>query len=184
MLNILQCCHDGSGCPLHEGTCQLARSCTLNVAEARCKIVFHTGPPQQVPMDLQDSGIAEAGSEFVDLTCTDPTSFKRWTVSALCENIAMVRDATARVADGAMTRSRLENITKVVGFRWNEHGMWADASFLSHVDPLAAITVDWVHNTLQDGTFTTEVCDVGQCGPGADKCRSGRPLHGCTPLEA
>ena len=98
------------------------------------------------------------GDDFVEITCHDVSKFKRWSSTAVATNIAMLGVARDRLASGAMTRARYDALERSVGFAYNPHGLWTDAEILQHVDLIEAVTVDWVHNTLQDGTFTVEAC--------------------------
>ena len=98
------------------------------------------------------------GDDFVEITCHDVNKFKRWSSTAVATNIAMLGVARDRLASGVMTKARYDALERSVGFTYNQHGLWTDAEILQHVDLIEAVTVDWVHNTLQDGTFTTEAC--------------------------
>ena len=69
----------------------------------------------------------------------------------------MLREAESRVLDRTMTQTRYDSLQKVVGFHYNPHNWLLDDELLRHCNPMGIITVDWVHNMLQDGTFTTEV---------------------------
>ena len=74
----------------------------------------------------------------------------------MVENCRLVQAVKARVAAGTMTKSRAETVEKSVAFNCNVDGLWFDDELLLHWSPLQCVTVDWVHNMLQDGTFSTE----------------------------
>jgi hypothetical protein len=105
---------------------------------------------------LKDSGIAAENNEYVEITCSDPSKFKAWSLRSLLANLRLVREASEKYAAGEMTKARFTNIEKSVGFRWNPLGLLADTELHQFCDPLSVITMDWVHNMFQDGIFTLE----------------------------
>lgn len=96
--------------------------------------------------------------EFVEIVCHDVSKFKRWSSTAVAANIAMLGAAKDRLANGTMTRARYDAVERSVGFTHNPLGLWMDPEILQNVDLIEAVTVDWVHNVLQDGVFTVEAC--------------------------
>ena len=100
--------------------------------------------------------IPTVGSDFADICCTEPHRFRSWSVGAVLENLALLRDAAVRVQSGAMPQSRFDEFQKSIPFSVNDCGIWSDRELLNAWDPLKTVTVDWVHNMLQDGTFSTE----------------------------
>jgi len=108
----------------------------------------------------KDSDLAGRSDGFVEITCADPSKFKGWDPKALLENIRMLGDAQSRVDASTMTRTRYESLEKSVGFNYNKDGILSDPDVLDYFNPIGTITVDWVHNMLQDGVFTTEVGEI------------------------
>ena len=45
------------------------------------------------------------------------------------------------------------------GLNANPHGVLADPELRPHINPISTLTYDWVHNCLQDGTFTLEASE-------------------------
>ena len=45
------------------------------------------------------------------------------------------------------------------GLNANPHGVLADPVLRPHINPISTLTYDWVHNCLQDGTFTLEASE-------------------------
>lgn len=122
----------------------------------------------------KESGLLPHGDGFVEITCHDVSKFKRWSSSAVAANIGMLGVARERLANGTMTKSRYDTLERSVGFSYNPHGLWTDADILQHVDLIEAVTVDWAHNMLQDGTFTVEArISASRVQPFA------RPTKGC-----
>lgn len=70
--------------------------------------------------------------------------------------MAALLEARERVAAGTLTARSYHNLEMVLGFNPNRFGLLADREFAEHTDVMRAITWDWVHNSFQDGTFTTE----------------------------
>ena len=71
-----------------------------------------------------------------------------------------------RAASRDMTRTRFESMEKMYGLNANPHGVIADPVLRLHINPISTLTYDWVHNCLQDGTFTLEASEfLRACEP-------------------
>ena len=71
-----------------------------------------------------------------------------------------------RVARREMTRARFESMENMYGLNANPHGVLADPVLRPHINPISTLTYDWVHNCLQDGTFTLEASEfLRACEP-------------------
>ena len=102
--------------------------------------------------------MAERDVGFVEITSCEIGRFRRWTKAAIIENIRLLSAMEERAARGEVTRSRLQDLKRASAFSHNQWGLWMDDELMLSIDPIEAVTVDWVHNSMQDGTFTTEVC--------------------------
>jgi hypothetical protein len=104
----------------------------------------------------KDSDLAGRRDGFVEITCTDTKCFKSWSAAEAARVVDMLGAASTRVSVGTMTKTRFHQLEQTTGLNCNPVGLLADASLRPYVDPIGVMTYDWVHNMLQDGTFTTE----------------------------
>ena len=105
----------------------------------------------------KDSDLASRRAGYCEITCADPSRFKLWKRRDLATSVDLLGMAATRVTALAMTKVEFEELQKTTGLNHNKHGLTADVELRAYVDPVACCTWDWVHNMLQDGTFTTEV---------------------------
>lgn len=104
----------------------------------------------------KDSGLAHLRPGMVEITCPDAASFKSWRPAEVRGVIATLREAKARVDMGLLSASRYNDLEGSVGLHYNPDGLLASRALESHVNPVDAVTYDWVHSLLQDGVFTVE----------------------------
>ena len=114
----------------------------------------------------KDSDLAGRRDGFVEITCTDPKCFKSWSAADLARVVDMLGAASTRYSAGAITKAVLHQLEQTTGLNCNPVGLIADVSLRPYVDPIVVMTYDWVHNMLQDGTFTGEAhLFLKSCGP-------------------
>jgi hypothetical protein len=104
----------------------------------------------------QDSDLASRRPGYVEITCSDTLQFKEWTPQELAINVGLLDEASLRVRASAMTNAAFKDLEMMMGINHNPDGLLADVELLRHVDPVACMTYDWVHNMLQAGVFTIE----------------------------
>jgi hypothetical protein len=104
----------------------------------------------------EDSDLAGRRDGYVEITCSDTKCFKSWSDAELANVVDMLGVANTRVSVGAMQKGTFLELEKSTGLNCNPLGMIADASLRPYVNPIGVMTYDWVHNMLQDGTFTAE----------------------------
>ena len=79
--------------------------------------------------------------------------------------MATVLEAHDRVSAGTLTAHSCKQLEMMVGFNPNRFGLLADRELAEYTDLMRAITWDWVHNSFQDGTFTTEARPCSESFP-------------------
>ena len=104
----------------------------------------------------QASDLAHRAPGYVEATSHEVACFKSWSQEQLREVVEGLAGAKARVLDGALSAAKYAELELAVGLNFNPAGLLASAALAQHVDPIKAITYDWVHNMLQDGVFSTE----------------------------
>ena len=93
----------------------------------------------------------------MEITCSDPGAFRRWTLEELYKTVDTIAVAEDRCLRGDMTKELRDDIQGVAGLGYNREGLLGDGPLRGQWDPIAAVTYDWVHTFLQHGVFTVEV---------------------------
>lgn len=62
-----------------------------------------------------------------------------------------------------MSRARFAKVEQATGMNHNPRGFVADERLRGVVDPIATLTLDWVHSALQTGTLTVEMTEMMRC---------------------
>ena len=104
----------------------------------------------------KNSGTVEVDPAFVEITCSDTLRFGANTCADVYRNADALIEARARVAAGAMTQGRFQNLEKVFGLKCAPRGVLVDPDLRDILDVVDGSVIDWVHTALQDGTFTIE----------------------------
>ena len=104
----------------------------------------------------RESDMCARREGYCDITCSDPSAFQMWEKEDLETTVDTLAAAIGRAESGTMTRKRLNDLQKVVGFNAATAGVLADRR-LRGIDWPQVITYDWVHAALQDGLVTTEL---------------------------
>lgn len=101
----------------------------------------------------------------MDITCTDPASFRTWPASELDRVIQMLSEAHRRNQHGRLSNAKYVEIQQACGMSYNASGLLASSRLTSHCSLLGVVTLDWVHTLLQDGVFVLEASLVVKaCG--------------------
>ena len=105
------------------------------------------------------SDLAHRRPGYCEVTCADATCFLTWLQKDMSASMALLNAAKKRVDEGMLPKARLDELEMSVGFNANTHSVWVDSDLTAacEIDFVSCVTYDWVHNFLQDGTFTAEV---------------------------
>ena len=107
---------------------------------------------------------ADAGSQYVEITCADPTKFAAWEEAELREAIDMVVDAHRRQRDGLISKAELTRTCQTFGYRATESGLLADPRLRSVIEWTKTVRYDWVHTFLSNGIVTSALWDfISRC---------------------
>ena len=104
----------------------------------------------------KDSGLMEHNPALVETSCTDFLKFQLQTDHMVSENVALVKAAHERLAQGNIVKSMVDSICQSTGLTYNEFGLLWDDRIRSMVTQ-RVVTIDWVHTMLCDGVFGCEV---------------------------
>ena len=105
----------------------------------------------------RDSDIASRSAGHHEITCHDDTAFLSHSSGELSQICDMLLGAKTRMESGEMTRVRFERLELINGLNTNPFGMLFDPTLREHMDLLACLRFDWMHNLLQDGILVHEV---------------------------
>jgi hypothetical protein len=104
----------------------------------------------------KDSGLKEHNPALVETSCADFLKFQLQTDHMVSENVALVKAAYERLAQGNIAKSMVDSICQSTGITYNEFGLLWDDRIRSMVTQ-KVVTIDWVHTMLCDGVFGCEV---------------------------
>jgi hypothetical protein len=104
----------------------------------------------------EDSDLAHRKPGYVEITCSEPSLFRLWSARDLAQSVDLLQAAAIRHRAGTMTNASFLSAQQVIGLNCNPLGLIADIELRDHINPIECCTYDWLHNMLQDGTFTLE----------------------------
>jgi len=115
--------------------------------------------PCMVHRNVLKKGAAILASlpDHVDICCGDVTRFQPLESRHCVEGAELVREAHRRWRLGDITKALYVEIEMSEGFTFSALGLPWDSELLRCVDVYSALTMDWMHSALQDGTMTVEV---------------------------
>ncbi len=99
----------------------------------------------------RDSGIAPG--EFVEVTCTDVTRFRKRSRGGLLAELRLLSDAHRARSAGRIRQAEYDRIEKAMSFNFNPHGFLADSELMQYIDFPEIVNLDWCHTILQDGVL-------------------------------
>ncbi len=99
----------------------------------------------------RDSGIAPG--EFVEVTCTDVTRFRKRSRGGLLAEHRLLSDAHRARSAGRIRQAEYDRIEKAMSFNFNPHGFLADSELMQYIDFPEIVNLDWCHTILQDGVL-------------------------------
>ena len=94
---------------------------------------------------------------YVDITCSSPARFKRWTQDELYATVDMVNAAWRRVQAGTMSNAALHRLEQATGYNATPFGILADVELRTSLNVYSKTKYDWMHSMLQNGTLTEEI---------------------------
>ena len=94
---------------------------------------------------------------YVEVGCGDPSKFNCWSEADLREIVDYLSNAYQSVADGRMTKKRLEELQKCYGFAITPDGLLVDGSLRGAFNITEAFRYDWVHAFLANGLVTPDL---------------------------
>ena len=108
------------------------------------------------------SDLANRQAGHVEITCDDHCRLKRTTASHIADDVEVLSEAHRRVElehtdPHHMTKASFEELMQVVGLNFNPVGLLWARDLMQAFDVGKAVTYDWVHTTMQDGTLSKEV---------------------------
>ena len=103
---------------------------------------------------MKGSCLSEHMDGYVEITCDDPTRFKRWTESDFNDAIDDLLRALQEWEGGARTKTSLEHMQQAVGFAPTPTGLLADRALRAIVSWQDCMLYDWVHTLLANGVMT------------------------------
>ena len=103
----------------------------------------------------EDANLPDA--DFVEVTCCDPTLFKKTKARDHVRHMTLLIEAKKRLDDGRITHGVFDDLEKSCGLNRNPRGLLADKLLMSRMDVRNAVYVDWVHTGLQDCTMNHEM---------------------------
>jgi hypothetical protein len=92
-----------------------------------------------------------AGGGFIDITCSDLTAMRRWSVDQWYANIDSVLDARQRRERGEISAGDLKTMIKSSGYCVTKEGLLADEQLRGIINFLEVFRYDFMHTTFQDG---------------------------------
>lgn len=87
----------------------------------------------------------------------DHTAYKSWSADDVHKSSSTLAAAARRVSTGTMTQTAFNELSMMIGFNHNPHGILTDLRMLRMANPVVTTRYDWVHCMLQQGVFTIEV---------------------------
>lgn len=108
------------------------------------------------------SDLGDASETFVDICCADASKFFSATSQDIFNAVDTLLEGHRLVREGLMTRRRLDQLQKSMGFQPSPVGILADRELRPHFPILSILQYDWVHTALQDGTLSEEAFLVVQ----------------------
>ena len=103
------------------------------------------------------SGRTEHCDRYVEIDCHRATRFQTWTNAELVEAIDVGVDAEQKQALGQLSKSRLQEVQKHLGFRSTQDGLLADPILRRHIDFMRVLRYDWAHTFLADGAVGSDM---------------------------
>ena len=94
---------------------------------------------------------------YVDITCSSPARFKRWTQDELYATIDVVNAAWRRVRAGTMSAAALHRLEQATGYNATPFGILGDVELRTSLNVYSNTKYDWMHSMLQNGTLTEEI---------------------------
>ena len=94
---------------------------------------------------------------YTELCETDHTKFRSWSASDVYTAVDVIAAAAQRYENGTMSKAMFDELQQAYGLNWHCHGLLSNKELRPFLDPVQAMTWDWVHNMLQHGVLTHEV---------------------------
>jgi len=107
-----------------------------------------------------NSDVAHRGEDQVEITCSNPASFRTATKDDLEEITDVLAEASRSHNAGRMTQQRYTNITQALGFNDVSGGVLQNARLREAFDVAEVITYGWMHTYLQDGILSKECWEI------------------------
>ncbi len=86
--------------------------------------------------------MANRTAGYVEITCTDPLSFKSWPAGELAVMVDMLGAASGRVEAGTMSNGKYLQLSQSIGVNWNPSGLMSDLRLRPHVDLIGVMPYD------------------------------------------
>jgi hypothetical protein len=103
------------------------------------------------------SGLAHRSPDHVEISCPDHTLMRPATKASIEVMADILVGAKSRVDAGTMSPSEFLEIEQATGLNFNAKGMLWNILLRERADVLGALTVDWMHCSLQDGAYSVEI---------------------------
>ena len=94
-----------------------------------------------------------SGRRYVEGTCTDASTFCRWSGADMRQAAGVLIEARRRHEAGEIPFARVEEIQRAYGFKFTAEGLIADHVLGAIVDWPTAFQYDWVHVMLSGGVL-------------------------------
>lgn len=102
------------------------------------------------------SDLAHRRQGYFEIDCCDVDAFKTSSPKDIAVTVGLLAAASAGVTSGAMTKTAFSDLESMHGVNYNADGLIADKVLRTCFNVVGVCTYDWIHNSFQDGVFTTE----------------------------
>ena len=100
---------------------------------------------------MKDAGMVDPVANYVDITCSDLSLFRRWSDDSWHRNVDSVLAARERHQRGEITKTVLKNHIKGAGFCVTPEGLLADPDLREKISFLDTCVYDFMHTSFQEG---------------------------------